>query len=108
MAKPTVKASAKMPTKTRIDETRTAVSIADSMHPSVKGTPETIEISSDSSSDDEVEEVDASDVEDASKDTDQQKTTPPPTNGVNGDTEMGDAAAEEGTTRRTPNLPSAI
>lgn len=85
-----------MPTKTRIDETRTAVSIADSMHPSVKGTPETIEISSDSSSDDEVEEVDASDVEDASKDTDQQKTTPPPTNGVNGDTEMGDAAAEEG------------
>lgn len=89
-----MKASAKMPTKTRIDETRTAVTTADSLHPSVKGTQETIEISSDSSSDYELEENDASDVEDGSKDTNQKKTTPPPENGVKGDTDMADAAEE--------------
>jgi U3 small nucleolar RNA-associated protein 5 len=83
-----------MPTKTRIDETRTAVSTADSTHPSVKGTQETIEISSDSSSDYELEENDASDVEDDGKDTNQKKTTSLPENGVNGDTEMAEAAEE--------------
>lgn len=90
-----------MPTKTRIDETRTAVSTADSLHPSVKDQQEPIEISSDSSSDYELEDNDASDVEEA-KSTNQKttagQTTPPPEDGqeptTNGDTEMADAADE--------------
>jgi U3 small nucleolar RNA-associated protein 5 len=54
LASPVVKPSAKQPTKNRIDETRTAVSTADSLHqPPASSAAEPIEISSGSSDDDD-------------------------------------------------------
>jgi U3 small nucleolar RNA-associated protein 5 len=99
LASPVVKASAKAPTKTRIDETRAAVSTANSIPQSSAAEP--IEISSGSSDDDYDLEEDASDAEE-----DTSKPTKPIQNGVqppaatpskqpNGDTEMADAPSDD-------------
>ncbi|KAJ4413769.1 Small subunit (SSU) processome component [Neurospora sp. IMI 360204] len=50
LVKPVVKPSAKVATKSKIDETRTAVSTGPALKSATKAAPETIEISSDSSS----------------------------------------------------------
>ncbi|RXG44906.1 hypothetical protein VDGE_03829 [Verticillium dahliae] len=61
-APPTVKSAIKVPTKARIDESRTAVSSTDNIQASARiQTQETIDISSDSNSDDDDDEEDASD-----------------------------------------------
>ncbi|KAK3311992.1 Dip2/Utp12 family-domain-containing protein [Apodospora peruviana] len=72
LARPVIKQSAKTPSKTRIDESRTAVSIGLSQK-----TEEPIEISSDSSSHYSDLEDDASDDEAAAPATEQPKTTAP-------------------------------
>lgn len=51
LAAPAVKQSAKTPSRTRIDETRTTVALSDALQTASPGTAETIEISSDSESD---------------------------------------------------------
>lgn len=95
LASPAVKASAKAPTRTRIDETRTAVSTANSLPPSSAAEP--IEISSGSSDDDYDLEDEVSDAEDKPSKAPQSgaaKQSIPPAatpSKANGDTEMADA-----------------
>jgi U3 small nucleolar RNA-associated protein 5 len=102
LASPAVKASAKAPTKARIDETRTAVSTTNSIPKSINET-EPIEISSGSSDDDYDLEDDASDSEQqedssepkqngAAVSQQQTSTAPKPSNG---DTEMADAPSDD-------------
>ncbi|KAH8904051.1 NUC189-domain-containing protein [Coniochaeta sp. PMI_546] len=103
LASPAVKQSAKALTKTRIDETRTAVSTAGSIsnQPPQSSAAEPIEISSGSSDDDEYDqEEDASDAEDQTSKPKQNGLPPPAstpsktlTNG--GDTEMADLPSDE-------------
>ena len=50
LPRPTVKTSAKVPTKSRVDESMAAVSTSGSLHPHLPPSTDTIEISSDSSS----------------------------------------------------------
>jgi len=100
LASPAVKTSAKAPTKTRIDETRTAVSTANSV-PQSSNAAEPIEISSGSSDDDAYDlEEDASDASDAdeppAKPAQNGVSRPPPATtpsmpSANGDAEMADA-----------------
>ncbi|KAB5585250.1 Dip2/Utp12 family-domain-containing protein [Coniochaeta sp. 2T2.1] len=113
LAAPAAKQSAKAPTKTRIDETRTAVSTSDSLAtkpPASSNAAEPIEISSGSSDDDDYELED-----DANSDAEGGKTTK--TNGTaksipatkaaattNGDTEMADASDEEEGDSAEPTL----
>ncbi|OIW25756.1 NUC189-domain-containing protein [Coniochaeta ligniaria NRRL 30616] len=117
LASPAVKQSAKAPTKTRIDETRTAVSTTaggaiSSKQPPQSSAAEPIEISSGSSSDDDydLEEGD-SDAEDATSKPKQQQNgvlpsaaTPSKTTLTNGDTDMADAPSEDEDDSAQPTL----
>ncbi|ROT40458.1 NUC189-domain-containing protein [Sodiomyces alkalinus F11] len=64
-APPTVKSSIKVSTKAAIDESRTAVSATDALQSAVKQIPETIDISSDSNSDDALSDEEADSDDDA-------------------------------------------
>lgn len=89
-APPTVKSSFKVSTKAAIDESRTAVSATDALQSAVKHAPETIDISSDSNSDDDAlsdEEADSDDAMNGVESTEasQSKSPQPQSRQTNGD-----------------------
>lgn len=115
LASPAVKQSAKAPTRSRIDETRTAVSTTDSIQnqPPQSSAAEPIEISSGSSDEEYDLEEDASDAE-ASKTTSRPKQNGVPAPGgaaatpsktlTNGDTEMADPGSSDEDDSAEPTL----
>ncbi|KAL2753513.1 hypothetical protein ACRALDRAFT_1065209 [Sodiomyces alcalophilus JCM 7366] len=112
-APPTVKSSIKVSTKAAIDESRTAVSATDALQSAVKHVPETIDISSDSNSDDALsdEEADSDDAMNGVESTEAKSLQPPsrPTNG-HGASQHGlvpdqtDAAAESDAEATSPSF----
>lgn len=108
VAKP-VENTTKLPNSTRIDESRTAVSVPERLHPSASKSIETIEISSDSDSNYD----DLSDLEEDAKnetvlnpESDEQTQTKPKSSGD--DTQMKDANQEDDESDAEPTFGDLI